>query len=242
MTEHIEVFPDRAAMIDRAFAVTIECIQTAIDTRGRAILALAGGSTPKPLYEKLAASHLPWDRIYIFWGDERYVPVDHPDSNAGMAKRAWLDQVAIPEANIFIPPTLGNDPTADADRLNAQIADFFAPETGTLPTFDLVMLGMGDDGHTASLFPHTTALDVTDRYATLGEKSGEPRLTLTFPVLQQARTTLMMIAGANKQTALTQIFAETCDDRHYPSRRLRQTSGELWWLLDADAAIALPDS
>lgn len=242
MTEHIEVFSDRAAMIDRAFTITIESIQTAINTRGRAILALAGGSTPKPLYEKLATSHLPWDQIYIFWGDERYVPIDHPDSNAGMAKQAWLDRVAIPEANIFITPTLGNDPAADADRFNAQIANFFTPATGTMPIFDVVMLGMGDDGHTASLFPQTAALEVTDRYATLGEKSGEPRLTLTFPVLNRARTLLMMIAGANKQTALTQIFAETGDDRQYPSRRLRQTHNELWWLLDADAAIALPTS
>jgi 6-phosphogluconolactonase len=239
MTEHIEVFPDRAAMIDRAFALTIESIHSAIDTRGRAVLALAGGSTPKPLYEKLAACILPWDQVYIFWGDERYVPIDHPDSNAGMAKQAWLDRVAIPEANIFITPTLGNDPAADADRFEAQIAEFFTPPRGAMPVFDLVMLGMGDDGHTASLFPHTDAIDVTDRYATLGEKSGEPRLTLTFPVLQQARTTLMMIAGSSKQTALSQIFAETCDDREYPSRRLRQASGELWWLLDAEAAIPL---
>ncbi|NJN63138.1 MAG: 6-phosphogluconolactonase [Coleofasciculaceae cyanobacterium RL_1_1] len=238
MTEHIEVLPDRAALVDRAFALTIDSIHAAIDARGRAVLALAGGSTPKPIYEKLSACVLPWDQIYIFWGDERYVPVDHPDSNAGMAKQAWLDHVAIPESNIFITPTLGNDPAADADRFNTQIADFFTPARGAMPVFDLIMLGMGDDGHTASLFPHTAALDVTDRYATLGEKSGEPRLTLTFPVLQHAHTILMTIAGSNKQTALTHIFAETCDDREYPSRRLRQATGELWWLLDAEAAIS----
>jgi len=237
MTEHIEVFPDRAAMLERAFALTVESLKTAIDINGRATIALAGGSTPKPLYEKLATLNLPWEKIYVFWGDERYVPIDHPDSNAGMAKAAWLDRVEIPAENIFITPTDGNDPAADADRFDAIVRDFFQPDGDAMPAFDLVLLGMGDDGHTASLFPHTDALDVTDRVATLGEKSGEPRLTLTFPVLQHASNIVMTIAGANKREALAQIFAERCDDRQYPSRRLRAATGNLWWLLDSEAAI-----
>lgn len=237
MTEHIEVFPDRAAMLERAFALTLEALQAAIDTNGRATIALAGGSTPKPLYEKLATVNLPWEKLFVFWGDERYVPIDDPNSNAGMAKAAWLDRVEIPESNIFITPTDGNDPTADADRFDATVREFFQLEGDALPVFDVVLLGMGDDGHTASLFPHTDALDVSDRCATLGEKSGEPRLTLTFPVIKSAANIMLTIAGANKQNALAAIFAETCDDRQYPSRRLRSASGELWWLLDADAAI-----
>lgn len=234
MNRKVEVLPDLAALIRRSLELTINKIQAAIRERGLCTIALSGGSTPKPLYEAIAAQQLPWDKIHIFWGDERYVPPDHADSNQLMARRAWLDRVDIPAANIHPVPTKKLDPADAAREYEAHLTQFFQIIPGELPAIDLILLGMGDDGHTASLFPHTAALKVRDSLITVGNKDGQPRITFTAPLLNQARCVMFIVAGDNKRPALAQVFAPIADDFSYPAR-LIQPEGELWWLLDHSA-------
>jgi 6-phosphogluconolactonase len=238
----VEVLSDKAALVQRALGLVCDRIHQSVADHGYCTLALAGGSTPKPLYQALAEEKLPWSKLYIFWGDERYVGIDHPDSNAGMAKQAWLDRVAIPPEHIFVPSTTGGDPAASAQEYDATIRDVFGQLQGdaadTVPVFDLVLLGMGDDGHTASLFPHTAALSVQDRWVTVGHKHGDPRLTFTVPLINHSNMVIFLAAGANKQDALGHIFADNADAFAYPARLIRP-EGTLWWLLDEQAAATL---
>lgn len=226
----LEVLPSKEALIERSLALCLSKMQEAIADRGRCTIALSGGSTPKPLYSALAAEDLPWDKIYVFWGDERYVPVDSPESNQKMARDLWLNKVDIPEANIYPMPTTGGEPAADAAKHEAELQEFFQVSPGEFPSFDLILLGMGDDGHTASLFPHTDALKVSDRLITVGAKEDQARITFTVPLINNARCVVFVVAGASKQPALDRIFAEEADGANYPSR-LIQPKGELWWLL-----------
>ncbi|QQE65280.1 6-phosphogluconolactonase [Leptolyngbya sp. BL0902] len=248
MTEPtISILPDKTALVQYALGRSVDIIQQAIADHGYCTLALAGGSTPKPLYEGLAQQDLPWDKLYIFWGDERYVPVDHPDSNAGMAKQAWLDQVPIPADHIHITPTAEGDPAQSAQGYEDMLKAAFAPlqplSGAGFPRFDLIWLGMGDDGHTASLFPHTAALEEAERWITVGDKDGEPRITFTASLINHSRRVMVVAAGASKQPALAQVFSATAADADYPIRLVRPT-GTLEWLLDAEAVgnLALPDA
>jgi 6-phosphogluconolactonase len=213
-------------------------MQAAIQEHGRCAIALAGGGTPKPLYEALSTQDLPWEKVHVFWGDERYVPADHPDSNQGMARSAWLDKVDIPAANIHPMPTDGATPAADAEKHEAQLREFFGTPVGEFPHFDVILLGIGDDAHTASLFPHTDALQVKDRLVTVGNKDGQPRITFTAPLINHAHCVIFLVAGASKRPALAQIFAPDADALTYPAR-LIQPQGELWWLLDESAGQEL---
>ena len=234
MHKTVEVLPNLAALIERSLKIALAKIQTAIESRGLCTIALSGGSTPKPLYEAIAAQQLPWDKIHVFWGDERYVPPNHADSNQLMARRAWLDSVDIPAQNIHPMPTDDADPADAARRYEAHLAEFFHLKTGEFPALDVILLGMGDDGHTASLFPHTEALQVRDRLITVGSKDGQPRITFTAPTINHGRCVMFVVAGANKRSALAEIFAPEADELSYPSR-LVQPQGELWWLLDREA-------
>jgi 6-phosphogluconolactonase len=140
-------------------------------------------------------------------------------------------------------PTGAADPAVDAAAYAHTLQDFFQPASPEFPQFDVMLLGMGDDGHTASLFPGTAALEVCDRLVTVGEKAGEPRITLTLPVINQAALILFVVAGANKQTALGQIFALAADARQYPSRFVRSAGqNRLVWLLDPAAAEGIPNN
>ncbi|WP_427161559.1 6-phosphogluconolactonase [Aliinostoc sp. HNIBRCY26] len=238
MNKKIEVLPDQSALIARSLDLILTKLDTAIKQQGRFTIALSGGSTPKPLYEAIAQQKLPWDKIHVFWGDERYVPPDHPDSNELMARRAWLDRVDIPAANIHAVPTLDNNPELSATKYEQHLQAFFGSAPGEFPALDVVLLGMGDDAHTASLFPHTAALTVRDRLITVGNKDGNPRITFTYPFINAARSVIFVVAGANKRPALAQVFAPQADDSTYPSR-LIQPQGELVWLLDAAAGAEI---
>ena len=240
MTPTIEILPDKAALIDRACDLTVAVIKEAIASSNKATLALSGGSTPKPLYAALAKADLPWEKVYVFWGDERYVPHDHPKSNALMASEAWLNHVPIPAENIFPMPTGANDPAADAAAYETQLQDFFQLAEGDLPALDFVLQGMGDDGHTASLFPQTEALAVRDRLVTVGNHDGEPRLTFTVPLINQGRHVVFLVAGENKQTALAHVFSDGADGHLYPSKLIQPATGA-HWLLDASAGKGVPD-
>lgn len=238
MGKQVEVLPTMTALIERALELVLAQIDSSISERGQCTIALSGGSTPKPLYEAIASQNLPWEKIHVFWGDERYVPPDHPDSNQGMARRAWLDKVNIPAANIHPMPTHAGDPAADTTKHEAELREFFHSRPGEFPRLDIILLGMGDDGHTASLFPHTEALLVSDRLITVGNKDGQPRLTFTASLINAARCVIFVVAGTNKRPALAQVFAPQGDEITYPSR-LIQPAGELWWLLDESAGEEL---
>jgi 6-phosphogluconolactonase len=230
MTTSIERFTDKTSLIERGLSLVEAKINLAIQTKGLCTIALAGGSTPKPLYEQLATKALPWEKIHVFWGDERYVPPTHPDSNEKMAREAWLNQVNIPSSNIHPMPTLAGNPNLDAQQHEQELQQFFSVAAGEIPIFDVILLGMGDDGHTASLFPHTKALEVKDTLVTVGNKDDNLRLTFTVPLINHADCVIFLVAGENKKPALEHIFAPECDTNQYPSR-LIQPQGELYWLI-----------
>ena len=236
MAPTVEILSDKPALIERAHQLMVESIQSAISERDRATVALSGGSTPKPLYESLVNADIPWEKLYIFWGDERYVPHDHPKSNARMTAEAWLDHVAIPEENIFRVPTSAKAPVADAATYAKTLRDFFATDTINI---DFVLQGMGDDGHTASLFPLTQALDVRDRLVTVGNHDGEPRITFTVPLINQGRKVVFLVSGENKQQALSQVFSSDADDHKYPSKLIQPANPH--WLVDAAAGQGIPN-
>jgi 6-phosphogluconolactonase len=234
MKKIVEILAAREALTQRSLQVVQSQIQAAITERGICTIALAGGSTPKALYESIANCNLAWEKIHVFWGDERYVPPDHPDSNQRMARQAWLDQVMMPAANIHPMPTGAVDPAADALTHETELREFFKVSAAEFPSFDIILLGIGDDAHTASLFPGTAALQVGDRLVTVGNKDDQPRLTFTVPLINHAHCVIFIVAGASKKPALAQIFAPTGDAIAYPARFI-QPQGELWWLLDVAA-------
>ena len=238
MNKIVEVLPDKEALIERSLEVVLSKMQAAIQERGRCTIALAGGGTPKPLYEAIATQNLPWDKIHVFWGDERYVPPDHPDSNQGMARSAWLDKVDLPSANIHPMPTDSANPATDAQKHEEELREFFPVGVGEFPSFDVILLGIGDDAHTASLFPHTDALQILDKLVTVGNKDGQPRITFTAPLINHAHCVIFLVAGASKRPALAQIFATDADPMTYPARLIKPL-GELWWLLDESAGQEL---
>ncbi|AUC60644.1 6-phosphogluconolactonase Pgl [Cyanobacterium sp. HL-69] len=229
----VKVFPSKSTLIASAQEFIINRIEDTITEKGICTIALAGGSTPKPVYEAIALKQLSWDKIHVFWGDERYVAPTHPDSNQKMAREAWLNKVEIPSDNIHPMPTMGNNPQDDALKHDQEIRDFFSCPQG-FPPFDIILLGMGDDGHTASLFPHTKALENTENLITVGNKEDSLRLTFTAPLINAAHCVLFLVSGSNKQKALQQVFSQDCNPREYPSKMI-QPQGELIWFLDSDA-------
>lgn len=207
---------------------------------GRFAIALSGGSTPKRLYQLLAASPLreamPWERVHLFLGDDRFVPWDDPNSNFGMAREAMIAHVPIPPANVHGIAFEGT--LADAARkYEATLKSFYGSGTfdPARPLFDVVLLGMGPDGHTASLFPGKPALDEMSRWVTEVPVPGlnpmVPRVTLTYPALHSARSTAFVAAGADKTAMMRRVHA---GDRELPSARISPV-GELVWFIDAAA-------
>jgi 6-phosphogluconolactonase len=206
---------------------------------GRFAVCCSGGSTPKRLYQRLAEpdvmARFPWHRVHWFWGDERFVPHDHPDSNYGMTRAALLSRVPVPPDNIHAVPTEGLTPEQAAGAYDRTLRDFYGaarPEPAR-PLFDVVLLGIGDDGHTASLFPGQPALDETRRWvvAVLGARA-EARITLTFPALDSARDAIFLAVGAKKRDVVQRARA---GDRALPSARIKPR-GTLCWFVDRFAA------
>ncbi|MCA6572876.1 MAG: 6-phosphogluconolactonase [Pseudanabaena sp. M38BS1SP1A06MG] len=232
MARQVEIWNDRAEIANRALMLCQIAYDQAITKGERFTIVAAGGSTPKVLYELLACKEWDWSKVHVFWGDERYVPVTDPHSNEGMTRQAWLDRVVIPAANIHGIPTDKDDPSIAAAQYEQHIQEFFGVSAGELPQFDLVLLGMGDDGHTASLFPHTPALKVGDRLVTVGSKDGQPRITLTVPLINRAKEIIFMIEGAAKAKALKAVLAPNGDANQYPSRLI---TGKTIWLCDRTA-------
>jgi 6-phosphogluconolactonase len=220
---------------------------------GRFSVALSGGSTPKAMLSLLSADPfretVPWGSIYFFWGDERCVPPDHQDSNYRMASEALLSKVPVPKENIFrIPAEMENAQSAAEEYeltltrffLNAEKRSATAP-LSNVPRFDLVMLGMGPDGHTASLFPGTTALKVSDRVvvANYVEKFKTYRITLTATTINNARNVTFLAAGADKAETLKNVLEGPYQPDLYPSQMIRPAKGALLWMVDQAAAHLL---
>jgi 6-phosphogluconolactonase len=213
-------------------------IDLALAERDRAQIALAGGETPRAAYTRLGNEHLPWERVDVLLGDERWVAADDPSSNARMLRETLLAQPPASHARFHPVPTDRPSPEASALAYAKELA---ALCPGPLPRFDVLLLGLGDDGHTASLFPGTAAPAVNDRSVTIGEGKGLPRITLTAPVLCAARRVVFLVSGAGKRQALARLLDPAESPERTPAR-LVQPAGEVLILADAAAAADLPSA
>jgi 6-phosphogluconolactonase len=250
MTPAVRVLPDASA-VQRAAAEEFSArVEAAVAARGVALVALSGGSTPRGLYALLAdpalpyRARVPWAALHVFWGDERHVPPDHPDSNYRMAREALLARVPVPEASVHRIPA--EDPDADraARRYAATLREVFGAHgrlEGPWPRFDLVLLGMGADGHTASLFPGTDAVDEMARpvAAPWVPAVRSRRITLTAPVLNGADAVVFLVAGADKAETLAAVLEGPRRPERYPSQLVRPARGALLWLVDRAAGSGL---
>ena len=223
--------PDRQALAQRASELVAQAIDLTLAERDRVQIALAGGSTPEQAYILLGQQHLPWERVDLLLGDERWVPADDPQSNALMVRRSLM--AAEPGRHAaFHPVPTDLDSVEDGVAAYGRTLEQLCP--GRPPQLDLVLLGLGDDGHTASLFPGTAATQVVDRWVTVGEGKGLPRLTFTAPVLSAARQVIFLVSGSGKRQALARLLDPAEDPARTPAR-LVQPAGPLLVLADAEA-------
>jgi 6-phosphogluconolactonase len=244
----VTICRDAVDLAEQAACLVADAARGAVAVRGRFTLVLSGGSTPEKTYRLLGTgapqTDLDWTRTYLFFGDERFVPPDDPGSNYGMARRSLIERLNLPAEHVFAMPTDGPNPADGAARYTASIAEFFcAAPDGEPPMFDLVLLGLGDDGHTASLFPGRPALHVTNRWVTDSPPGRLPppvdRITMTFPILNRARRLMFLVAGENKAEVVRELFEESPEIETYPAAGIRPKSGSVQWLLDPAAASKL---
>jgi 6-phosphogluconolactonase len=212
----------------------------AVEARGRCAVALSGGSTPKNVYQLLAApafrARVRWGDIHFFWGDERHVPPDHPDSNYRMAVEAMLSKVPVPPANVHRV----RSELPDAERAAREYEETIRARVAgaLLPRFDVIHLGIGTDGHTASLFPGSAALGERERLCVANwvEKFAGYRITLTLPILNAARAAIFIVTGAAKAPIIQQVLRDRDATPPFPAQLIRPVDGECWWMLDQAAA------
>jgi 6-phosphogluconolactonase len=249
----ILVCDDAAELAREAARRFSELADLFVTSSGRFTVALSGGSTPKAMFSLLAeapyAGAVPWDKIYFFWGDERCVPPDHPDSNYRMTRETLLAKVGVPMENIFRVQAEDPDPDHAASLYSDIILNTFAPKNAPpspsraidFPRFDLIFLGMGADGHTASLFPGTSALKVDNRIvvANYVDKFKAFRITLTASTINSARNILFLIGGEDKAPALKEVLEGARNPSLYPSQLIEPHFGSLLWMVDWAAASLL---
>jgi 6-phosphogluconolactonase len=246
-TRTIRRFADREVMCQNAASDFQKRSGDAIRARSRFVVALSGGSTPKRLFEILAAApfhdSIDWPNVVLFWGDERPVPPDHADSNYRMARESLISKVSVRPENVHRMVAEAADGEQSARAYEEQIRKSFGVSSSAPPpAFDLVLLGMGPDGHTASLFPETTALDEQQRLVTPNfvPKFNSRRMTFTYPLINAARQVLFLVGGGDKAETLRDVLVGPEQVHKYPSQGIQPTSGELFWFVDADAAALLP--
>lgn len=241
----LAVLADPMALAEEAAERFAGAAAEALARAGRFTVALAGGTTPRLLYTLLAAeshrTHIPWPRTHVLWGDERCVPPDHPESNYRMAHETLLRHLPIPPEQIHRMRGEDPDPERAAAEYEARLRTAFRGPAGSLPRVDLVLLGMGADGHTASLFPHTEALRETQRWVVRNHvpKLRADRLTLTAPAINGGSTILFLVAGDDKAPALQEVLEGPTDPERLPAQLIRPTDGHLVWLVDRAAASRL---
>ena len=226
------VVADKAAARDFVFRA-----EAAINERGRFAVALAGGSTPKGTYEALArdyADKLDWSKVHVFFGDERTVPPDHEDSNYRMARETLLSRIRVGSVHRLRCELPSEEAAATYER---ELREFYGTSEEP-PSFDLILLGLGEDGHTASLFPETPALDVTDRWVVANPvlKLETARLTLTIPIINAAKAVTFLVAGEDKAPVLKEILEGDADPHECPAKFIRPEDGDLTWMADRAAS------
>lgn len=238
----IRVFEKIAEMNQAAAEMFFEIGKEAIARRGRFAVVLAGGSTPRELYRLISSDEhrekIEWHKVFFFFGDERLVPLDHPDSNYRMANENLFDRIEAPTSNIFPWNTKAENETVAAEEYEETLKTFFGE---SLPRFDLILLGIGADGHTASLFPHTKALNETEHLtaANYVEKLDTTRLTFAYPIINHARQIAFLIAGVEKAPAVKAIIEGEPKPDEFPAQAVAPKDGELTWFLDAASARLL---
>jgi 6-phosphogluconolactonase len=244
-TRSIEVFATAADLFHAAAEEFVRAGRAAIGAQGRFTVALAGGSTPKALYSLLAANYadFAWSRVFLFFGDERHVLPSDSESNYRMVKESLLAKIAIPAENVFRVPAENPDASAAAAEYEVEVRRFFglwSDQPKEFPRFDLILLGMGPDGHTASLFPDSSALDEQSRLVVANwvAKFNTHRITFTFPVLNRAAEIIFLASGPDKADMLHQVL-EGKNTPPLPSQRVQPSDGKLLWMLDEAAAAKL---
>jgi len=237
----IRLFTDKASL---SRAVARAFVERASESE-RFSVALTGGGTPRLLYEFLATEYhdrVPWERIHFFWSDERYLPLDHAESNTGMVREALLDHVDVPVENVHVPPVELADPEEAARRYEEELHRFFGSGE---PRLGWVFLGLGEDGHVASLFPGSPSLEESNRWVMAVKDSPKPppvRLTMTLPIINRAAGVHFLVAGATKAPALSSALEAPQDPARLPAQGVRPINGTLTWWLDEQAASKLNPS
>lgn len=241
----ITIVDDAAAIADAAAQLVLEAAEQSVAKRGRFTIALAGGSTPRATYQRLALApyveRMPWSRTWVFFGDERAVGPDHPESNYRMAYEALLSKVAMPAEQIIRPRGEAEDLEEATAEYLQRLTEVFGTRRGEVPRFDLILLGMGVDGHTASLFPGSPALREVFRpvAAVHAAAAAIPkRMTFTFPVITAAAHVAFLVSGPEKAKVVKAVLV---DGAMLPAAMARPSDGRLSWILDRDAAALLPD-
>ena len=237
----IEVLDTPSSLALRAADLFRDEVRARLRSAGRFTVALSGGSTPRRLYRILSAADsppLPWGQIHLFWGDERHLPPDHADSNYRMVKESLLDVAPIPESNIHRIPAERSSAEEAAREYEAELRRFFSPGSGAIPSLDLVLLGLGADGHTASLFPGSALAGDDERLVTAGfvEAVNAHRISLTFPVINASGTVIFLVSGPSKAEPVKRILAKDPSAGDLPASRVKPRGGRIVWLLDRDAA------
>ncbi len=236
----IRILKNAADLFEAAAAEFAAQASAAVQANGTFTVALSGGSTPKTLYSLLATKPgIPWDKIYFFWGDERHVAPDQPESNYRMANEALLSKVPVRAEHIFRIHSEEKDAAAAALQYEQTLKDFFRLSPGKFPRFDLIFLGVGPDGHTASLFPGTSALTENQRLVVANwvPKFNTDRITFTFPVLNAAACVIFLLSGADKAATLQEVLENKSAD--LPSQKVCPVNGKLIWMVDEPAARTL---
>ncbi|HET7209773.1 MAG TPA: 6-phosphogluconolactonase [Terriglobales bacterium] len=239
----IRIFAETDALFRAAAEQFSTLTKDAVKAKDSFSVALSGGSTPKGLYTLLAESYrdsIHWDKIYFFWGDERPVPPDSPESNYRMAYETLLSKVPVPSGNIFRIHS-EKDPQQAAITYEQTLSTAFRLPDLFPPRFDLILLGLGSDGHTASLFPHTRALKEDKRFVVANrvEKLDTCRITLTLPVLNNAAHVIFLAAGKDKTDVLASVLDASSPAEQFPAKLVRPRNGSLTWMVDSAAAAKL---
>lgn len=234
----VRVLPDPAAVTSAARELVLALARDSIARRGRFTLALSGGSTPRALYTSLVGAPLDWERVQVFFGDERCVPPEHQDSNYRMAREAWLSKVPLLPTHVHRIYAESNDANAAAEEYSRELERVLTPAPGQLPRLDLVLLGLGADAHTASLFPHTRALTETKRTVVANDvpQLSARRITFTYPLINAARHVVFLVAGADKRPALETVLRGARDLDRAPAQGVAPRDGDLVWLVDRAAS------
>ena len=247
--DEVEVFADVQALTRGAAERFALLAAKAVEDHGVFTVALSGGSTPKVLYRLMATDQairakIPWSKVHFFFGDERHVPPEYAESNFRMAKEAMFQALPVEQLHVYRVPAELPDAAQAAAQYEEELRQFFVPRGLLLegfPRFDLIFLGMGPDGHTASLFPESTGLRETNRWviANWVEKFKTARITFTFPVLNSAAEIILFVSGAEKAPVIAEVLGRSDEAQKYPVQQVRPTNGIKRWMLDASAAAGL---